>query len=121
MDAKDNFGGAFFNRGVQSLALKLVLLKRIGQGEVYSYALLKELDKRGGFFKHLRHHGMNVKNDVYNTVKALEKSGYIRMKARIEGGRLKKYYSITMSGRRVLMQTTKVLKSSMRNLIEIMR
>jgi len=121
MDAKDDFGRTFLNKGVQSMALKLVLLKRIGQSEVYSYALLKELGSKGSILKHLRHHGMDVKNSVYNTVKALEKSGYIRMKARIDGGRLKKYYSITTSGRSVLKQTRRVLISSTKNLMEIVR
>jgi DNA-binding PadR family transcriptional regulator len=118
---KDDYESTFLRKGVQSIALKLMLLKRIAQREVYSYALLKELGRSHGFLRHLKHHGMDVKNDVYNTVKALEKSGYIKMDARVEGGRLKKYYSITKSGRDVLKQTKKVLTSSMRSLIEITR
>ena len=122
MEAKEDFGHTFLNRSVQNLALKLVLLKRIGKGEVYSYALFKELNNKSGFFGHLKHHHyVDVKNGIYNTMKALEKSGYIKMSARVEGGRLKKYYSITGSGRSVLKQTKKILKSSMNNLIEIMR
>ncbi len=121
MTDKDDFSHTFLSKGVQSIALKLVLLKRIGRKEVYSYALLKELGAKSNFLKHLKHHGMNAKNDIYNTVKALEKSGYIKMDARIEGGRLKKYYSITKSGRTVLRQTRKILRSSVKNLIEITR
>jgi DNA-binding PadR family transcriptional regulator len=116
-----NLEHTFLGKGVQSMALKLILLKRIGKKEIYSYALLKELGTKSSFLKHLRHHGMNVKNDIYNTVKALEKSGYIKTDVRIEGGRLKKYYSITKEGRVALKQTGKILRSSLNNLIEIMR
>jgi DNA-binding PadR family transcriptional regulator len=88
--------------------------------ETYSYALFKELERRKGFISHLKEHGMDVKSDIYNTVKALEKSGYIKVDVRVEGGRLKKYYSITKSGRGVLRQTKRVLMASMNSLMDIL-
>jgi DNA-binding PadR family transcriptional regulator len=119
--ANEDFGRTFLNKGVRGIAMKLVLLKRISKGEIYSYALLKEIDQKSGFFGHLRRHGVGIKNDIYNTMKALEKSGYIRMDARIDNGRLKKYYSITKSGKDVLKQTRRILTSSMQSLMEITR
>ncbi len=116
--SKYDYGHPFMNKDMSHIVLKLVLLRRIEQGEVYSYALIKELEhsKFSGF---LKKYSLDVKNDTYNTVKALEKSGYIRVKSKIEGGRLKKYYYITAHGKNALKNSKMLFMKSMKELMEI--
>lgn len=63
----------------------------------------------------------NVKNDIYNTINALEKSGYIKAKAEMGEMHFKKYYTITESGSSALAQTKKLFMSSMKSLMQILK
>jgi PadR family transcriptional regulator, regulatory protein PadR len=112
---KLEFGNPYMTKDLAHIILKLILLKRIEQKEVYSYALIKDFDnpKISHF---LKKHGTNVKNDIYNTVKALEKSGYITVKSKIESGRLKKYYHITENGKIALRESKLLFFKSMKEL-----
>ena len=110
----------YMNKDMRHIVLKLLILKRIKSGRTYSYALLKEFsnDRISGL---LQKEKGNVKNDIYNTINALEKSGYIKVRAGAYKARSKKYYALTSSGKLALAQTKKIFISSMRSLIEIMR
>ncbi len=125
MPESRTYGRPFIKRGFVGVILKLMVLKRIAIGEVYSYALLKEFKQRTRHFNkgqgtpNMR--GAVTKNDVYNTVNALERSGYIRVRARIEGGRLKKYYSITGEGKLALKEARGVFSNGLRMLMQVMR
>lgn len=88
----------YMTKDMSRIILKLLVLKRMQKKDVYSYALIKEFS--GTHIIHfIKVHGGSVKNDIYNTVNALEKSGYISTKAAIVEGRLKKYYKITARGK----------------------
>ena len=93
------------------IILKLRILGRLMEGgKVYSYALIKEFDKLGfGDF-----YGPTLKNDIYNTLRVLEKSGYIKMQAKIEGGKVKHYYSITKDGAIALKSVGKMMISTVK-------
>lgn len=117
---KFEFGNPYMTKDLARIILKLVVLRRIAQKEVYSYALIKEFDQPK-ISHFLKKHGSGVKNDIYNTVKALEKSGYINVKAKIESGRLKKYYSITEQGKRALRESKVLFLNSVRELMDIVR
>lgn len=84
----------FMPMEMKRIILKIRLLGRIKAGKIYSYALIKEFEKSG--FHHM--YGPTLKNDTYNTLKVLEKSNYIKMTKKVEGGKVKKYYTITKPG-----------------------
>lgn len=115
---KFEYGHPFMTKDMSHIVLKLVLLRRIKSGEIYSYALVKELttSRFSGF---LKKYCTDAKNDIYNTVKALEKSGYIKVDARIDDGKLKRYYSITERGEDVLKESKEIFLKSMNELMEI--
>jgi len=100
------------------IILKLILLRRIQKGDAYSYALIKELDNKK--ISHLlKKPNSSVKNDIYNTVNSLEKSGLIKVSTKVEGGRLKKYYSITNAGKAALKESKALFVRSMKDLMKI--
>lgn len=100
---------------MRRLILQMRILVRIKYGKVYSYALVKELSSAhfSSFF------GKGIKNDVYNTIKSLEKSGYIRVSVKRDGGRLKKYYTITKKGDEAIRSAMKVQKEAAKVLAKI--
>ena len=110
---------SYMSKDMRHIVLKLLILKRIKSGRTYSYALLKEFsnDRISGL---LQKEKGNVKNDIYNTINALEKSGYIKVKADVNNARLKKYCTLTRSGKATLAQTKRIFISSMKSLMEIM-
>jgi DNA-binding PadR family transcriptional regulator len=117
---KYEFGNPYMTKDLAHLVLKLIVLRRIEKAQVYSYALIKEFDnpKISKFLKRKNH---GVKNDIYNTVKALEKSGYISVTAKVEKGRLKKYYYITPQGKKALSDSKNLFIKSMKELTYIIR
>lgn len=116
---KAGFPNPYMTKDMAHMLLKLKLLGRIKHKEVYSYALVKEFDNPtiAGFLKKRS----SIKNDIYNTVKALEKSNYIKVKAKIENNRLKKYYYITNDGKRALRESRNLFLASMKELMKIVR
>jgi DNA-binding PadR family transcriptional regulator len=83
---------------MKSTMLKMFILRRVGNSKANSYAMLKEFRARRGFMKSFGSQSA-IKNEVYNTVKSLEKSGYIKSSQKIENGRLKNYYMLTRKGK----------------------
>ena len=110
----------YMNKDMRHIVLKLLILKSIKNGKTYSYALVKKFSN-DRVSKLLQKKQDNVKNDIYNTINALEKSGYIKAKAGVHNERAKKYYTLTRSGKETLAQTKKIFVSSMKSLMEIMR
>ena len=107
-------------KDMSHIVLKLIVLRRIQKSAVYTYALIKEFD-RPAMAGLMKKHGMSVKNDLYNTVSALEKSGYIKVRAKTEDGRIKKYYHITGKGAAALSDTKAIFLRSMGELVKILR
>ena len=110
-------GNPYMTKDMMHIVLKLILLRKIQKREIYSYALIKEFDNPK-ILHFLKNHS-GVKNDIYNTVKALEKSGYIKMSARINSGRLKKYYRITDRGKKAIRESRALFLKSMKELMKI--
>lgn len=110
----------YINKDMRHMMLKLLLLRRIKSGRTYSYALIKEFSNER-IPKILQKKPGSVKNDIYNTINALEKSGYIRVKVETDRMRVKKYYTITKSGNYALAQTKRLFMNSMKSLMEILR
>jgi len=97
------------SKEMKRVVLKIRVLHRIMAGQIYSYALIKEFEKLG-FGKFI---GPTLKNDTYNVLKSLEKSGYITPITKMEKGRVKIYYSITKRGRVATASLFKLLKKSL--------
>lgn len=84
----------FMTRDMKRTVLKIRILMRIKAGKTYPYALIKEFEATH-FNKFV---GPTIKNDTYNSLNALEKSGYIRGVLKTEMGKTKRYYTITKRG-----------------------
>ncbi|MFI5412283.1 MAG: PadR family transcriptional regulator [Candidatus Micrarchaeales archaeon] len=110
MEGKTAFASKFMPMEVKRVILKIRILGRVKAGKIYSYALIKEFEKSGfsEFF------GPTLKNDTYNALKVLEKSNYIKMQAKIEGGKVKNYYTITKSGSETLKSVGKMMIGTMK-------
>ena len=110
----------YMNKDMRHMVLKLMLLRKIKGGKTYSYALIKEFGNAKISSLLQKDYG-DVKNDIYNTIKVLEESGYIKAKAEMGGTRFKKYYTITRSGRAALAQTKRLFMDSMKGLMQILK
>ncbi len=80
------------------LIMKLIILKKLAKRKEYSYKIIKEMGNIAMSRFVTKDEG-EVKNDVYNTISSLEKSGMI--KAIGDKGR-RRYYSITKTGKAAL-------------------
>jgi PadR family transcriptional regulator PadR len=82
----------------------LVLSILEGEGELHGYAIRKRLDELSG--------GRLVPSEgaLYDILKGLKKLGLLRDSWAEVGGRPRKYYSITDTGRRVLAQLREEIK-----------
>ena len=118
---KCDYGNPYMTKDMSHIVLKLILLRRIQKSPVYTYALLKEINGNAHISRFIKWHGGSVKNDLYNTVKVLEKSGYITTKGKIEDGRFKKYYTITESGEGALKESKRVFLNGVRELAGIIK
>ena len=110
---------SYMSKDMRHIVLKLLILKSIKNGKTYSYALVKKFSN-DRVSRLLQKDDGNVKNDIYNTINALEKAGYIKAKAGSNNARSKKYYTLTRSGKATLVQTKRIFISSMKSLMEIM-
>lgn len=102
---------------MKRIILKIRILGMIKKGKMYPYALIKEFESSG----FCRFFGPTIKNDTYNSLKVLEKTGYIKMTAKMGDGKVKNYYSITSSGSMALKQLGKMMKSTLKDADKILR
>ncbi len=103
----------YITKDMYHAILKLILLTTIKEKKTYSYKMLKDV---GEIVKsrHFPHSG-SIKNDIYNTISALENAGYVRVQAKLEGNRVKKYYSITAKGTAALKESRVVFSQAVRS------
>lgn len=91
----------FVRDDVRRTLLKVHLLWRLGKSSANPYSLVKEF---GGdqliysFFRSKR----ELRDDVYNAIRSLEKAKLVTSVPKEENGRLKQYYSVTKEGEKVL-------------------
>lgn len=121
MTHKQFIANPYLTKDMRKQILKLMILRRVKNGKAYSYAITKEFDNEqvSTFLK--KSTGTSVKNDVYNTIAALEKSGYIKQTAKAEAGRMKKYYGITPKGREALRVHKLIFMKAMKEFMRILR
>ncbi|WP_041623993.1 PadR family transcriptional regulator [Spirochaeta thermophila] len=73
--------------------IKLHILHHASEGPIYGLAMIREL----------RRHGYELSpGSLYPALHGLEAEGFLSSEERSEGGRRRRYYTITEEGRRVL-------------------
>lgn len=110
----------FLTKDMKKIMIKVKILKLIGSKRTYSYAITKEIAQSKHMARFFSGKGA-VKDEVYNTINALEKSGYIRLVKQPKSGRVTNYYAITKEGKSVLDDTKKVFASSMKEISKIFK
>ncbi len=101
----------FMPMEAKRIILKIRILGRLKlSGRTYSYALIKEFGKSG--FSEF--YGPTLKNDMYNTLRTLEKEGYIRLSLKVEHGKVKNYYAITRRGASALKSVGKMMMQTVK-------
>lgn len=86
-----------------------ILFHAVEDGEIFGADIARELGT----------HGYNVSpGTLYPTLHRLEKQGYLKQTARIEGGRVRKYYSPTPSGRKALAEARARIKELVKEVLE---
>ena len=110
----------YIGKDMRHIILKLVLVQKISKGPVYSYALISKLNNTR-ISNLLNKKGMALKNDIYNTLSSLERSGYIKSTSKIEKGKNRNYYKLTPKGKRILAASRTLFMKTMTELINVMR
>lgn len=102
-----------FDRDLAKGITKIIILSYIKKTKTYPYELLKHIKNRNGFLA-----GFLTKNDIYNMTASLEKEGFVKSHARLSGNKVKKWYTLTAKGDRVVKYKDKVIGNM---LIEVRR
>lgn len=110
----------YLTKDMRRQILKIMILQRIKSSSAYSYAIIKEFDNPH-MSTFLQGGSARVKNDVYNTIAALERSGYIRHQIRAGSSSTKKYYNITPKGKEALRVHKKIFMSAMKEFMKILK
>ena len=101
----------FMPMEAKRVILKIRMLGMIKhEGEIYSYALVKKFTDTG----FAAFYGPTLKNDVYNAMRVLEKTGYIRMHSKVEKGKVKNYYAVTARGDRIMKGVGKMMLATVK-------
>jgi DNA-binding PadR family transcriptional regulator len=121
MQKAELFGphGSYISKEIRKMVLKLVIMKKIKHGTTYSYAILKDLEGSHAVAKF--ENPENIKNEVYNTIKALEKEGYIKSDSAKKKDGTRVSYRLTSRGMGALKQTGLVFKSAVGEIIKLMK
>lgn len=109
----------YIGKDIKRIMLKFRLLNEISQKPSYSYELFDTLCKAAAASKFFGRNKSEIKNDIYNTINALEKSGYIKSISRVEGGKLKNYCYITPLGTKTLKRSRAFFHKSVNQLAKI--
>lgn len=99
--------------------LKMFILRRIKNNKINSYALLKEVQGRALRGRFL-YNKSEIKSEMYNTIKSLENSNYIKASRKMENGRSKNYYTLTEDGKNVLEKARKTFMQSIKEMASIL-
>jgi DNA-binding PadR family transcriptional regulator len=109
----------FLNKDMKNTMLKMYILRETAKSDVNSYSLLKQFTAKKRFAKAFSNPA-EIKNEIYNTIKSLEKSGYIKSTQKIENGRLKNYYTLTKDGVKILKSAKDIFKEHIKELTSLL-
>ncbi|HIC90238.1 MAG TPA: PadR family transcriptional regulator [Anaerolineae bacterium] len=89
--------------------VKIHILHHAARQPVYGLWLIEELSR----------HGYNLSpGTLYPTLRRLETQGYLQYEKRVEGGRVRKYYTVTEKGRQALTEARHYIKELTQELLE---
>lgn len=114
-------GENYLNKDVKRIILKFRLLHEISMNPSYSYAIIERFCGMASQSKFFGKNKAEIKNDIYNTINALEKSGYIKSVAKVEKGKLKNYCYITPLGKKTLKKSLITFHKSIKELEKIVK
>ncbi len=109
----------FMTKDVRRIMLKFRLLHEISMKPSYSYELFEGLCKSAAASKFFGRSKGEIKNDIYNTINALEESGYIKSVSKVKDGKLKNYCYITPLGKNTLRKSKLFFLRSVSELAKI--
>ena len=111
----------YLTKDVYHVMLKIALLSRIRKGRCYSYELFRDITKHFNKVKNHKNISFkpNIKNDIYNTISSLENAGYIKAAIKVEGSKVKNYYTITIKGARALDGAKAAFRRTVREVMEL--
>lgn len=115
----------YLGKSLKNAILKIAILKIIEKGDMHTYAVMKHI-RRSPFFSHMlpSESPWALKNDIYNSVKALEQHGYIKPSGVGAGHillRARKMYKITPKGRKALKDAMGVRIRAFKELSKILK
>jgi DNA-binding PadR family transcriptional regulator len=102
-------------KDMKKVMIKIKILKIIATNRMYSYAIINEIANSQNLTKFFNRREA-IKDEVYNTINILEKSGYIRVARQSTTVRVVKYYEITKEGKSVLNSAKKVYAASIKEI-----
>jgi DNA-binding PadR family transcriptional regulator len=111
------FPNSYISKELKRIKLKLIIMKKIRANKTYSYAILKDIEKMP-FMAMLSDDG-EIKNDVYNTIKALEHDGYIAPDPQTGSG-TRRGYKMTARGLKALTASGAVIKRALKDISQLM-
>ncbi len=116
----DNFKTKYMSKEMRRMIFKLILLSEIKEKKRYPYELIELMaDSRKAKF--IGSKRSEIKNDIYNIIRGLEKSGYIRLVGNGKKTQDKKYYQITPQGRDALAKSKRLMLRYMHELVKLIK
>ena len=81
-------------------SVEVVILKLLSEHDMYGYEMIKTVNERSNGFFEWR------EGSLYPCLHKLEGEGLVKSYSREEGGRLRRYYTLTNEGREVAVART---------------
>ena len=118
MDKKE-FSSKYMSKEMRRMIFKLMLLSEIKEKKRYPYELIELMAAQKATFIGSKKN--EIKNDIYNIIRSLEKSGYVKLVPGSSRKQDKKYYKITPQGRAALLKSKKLMLSYMKELVRLIK
>ncbi len=112
-------GALFWSKDMRKVMFKLRILRKSAEHKIYPYELIKDISESRWASKFYKSKG-EIKNDVYNTINMLEKSGYLKPTGSAKSTS-KTYYVITNKGRNALKSARVIFAAGMKEVSKILR
>lgn len=121
MKSSESF--TYTDKDMHKGVVKLMILSYIRNHKTYPYALLKVIKSLKTVHGYNRYKmlGSISKNDIYNLTSALEKEGYIKSKATLNGNKVQKVFTITKKGENVVKNKDKILFSMINQMKKLVK
>lgn len=117
---KKDFSSKYMSKEMRRMIFKLMLLSVIKEKKRYPYELI-DLMSDSHKAKFIGSKKSEIKNDIYNIMRGLEKSGYIKLVGGKKMGQEKRYYKVTPQGSKALLRSKKLMLKYMKELVKLIK